>query len=556
MKKFYSGLIIFFFMFTAVGIQQAASQNPPLNHIQVLSSTLTGRLGFTFGDKQSGENHIIFSLSDENRQITNLEFGKILPVSWSHLLELRGRQVKVNGQWQITSRSDASLQEFLVQSISLVPGETHASLNLTGSQPWVTVLCKFNDYSTEPRPSAYFQEMYAPRVDNYWREQSYNLINLIGSGSVTRWFTLPHPRSYYVYDSDGDQAEELNLDRAANDCTAAADADVYYPFYVGINLMFNTDLDGYAWGGGNWMTLDGAPRLWYMTWEPPWGYTNLAVIEHEMGHGFGMPHSSGNYGQTYDNPWDIMSDTWTNCNQSSDPTYGCLGQHTISYHKDAITGWIPANKRFAANSGVQATITLERLAQPQSGDYLMAKIPIAGSLTHFYTVEARQRVGFDVKLIGNAVIIHEVDTDRSNPAHVIDGDMNGNNNDQGAMWTPGEIFTDPAHQIWVKVESATPNGYVITVSNQYMPITASPTATSTTTPTSKPSFTPTFTITATATVLIFTSTTTPTVTESPSRTATATSLNTRTATQTTTLTPILPLTKFFLFIPFSFLPGT
>ena len=135
----------------------------------------------------------------------------------------------------------------------------------------------------------------------------------------------------------------LNL--AAADCTAAANADINFANYPGgINLMFNGELDGYAWGGSQYMTLDGVSKLWPITWEPPWGYSNIAVIAHEMGHAFGLPHSSGAYGQTYDNQWDIMSDTWSNCFRSTDITYGCLGQHTIAAHKDLL-GWIPAGAK-------------------------------------------------------------------------------------------------------------------------------------------------------------------------------------------------------------------
>ena len=34
-----------------------------------------------------------------------------------------------------------------------------------------------------------------------------------------------------------------------------------------------------------------------------------------------------------------MSDIWDNC-PPYDPVYGCVGPHTIAYHKD-ILGWIP-----------------------------------------------------------------------------------------------------------------------------------------------------------------------------------------------------------------------
>ena len=74
--------------------------------------------------------------------------------------------------------------------------------------------------------------------------------------------------------------------------------DVYFPSFVGINLMFNDDLDGFAWGGSFTLLRDGVTRTYRMTWVPPWGYENQGPIAHEMGHGFGLPHSSGPYSAT------------------------------------------------------------------------------------------------------------------------------------------------------------------------------------------------------------------------------------------------------------------
>ena len=72
----------------------------------------------------------------------------------------------------------------------------------------------------------------------------------------------------------------------------------------------------------------------------------------------------------------------------------------------------------------------------------MAQIPIGDSPTDFYTVETRLFAGYDDEIPDEAVVIHKVDTTLEDRlAQVVDVDNNGDPNDAGAMWTPGEIFT-------------------------------------------------------------------------------------------------------------------
>ena len=426
------------------------------------STTLTGWFTIVWGDSEGGlaAPQQLYRLASEDGTSAELSLSEDLAASLGGVLALNHKQVTVDGAWLLAASAGSGRSTFQVTDLSLNATDASSSavsLAVTGSQPWISVLCKFGDITAEPHDLAYFAGMYGssyPGLDHYWREVSYNNVNVVGSGAVG-WYTLPHTRSYYVYNN------ALDFDRITADCTGVADSHVNFASYIGINLMFNGNLDGYAWGGGWYGTLDGVTQDWSMTWEPPWGYADITVMSHEMGHGFGLPHSSGNYGQTYDNRWDVMSDTWTDCGNLSDATYGCLGQHTISYHKD-ILGWIPADQKFTATPGSMTTITLEQLALPQTDNYKMAQIPIIGGpATHFYTVEVRRKTGYDVKLPGQAVIIHDVNTTRDIPAHVVDVDNNGNTGDAGAMWTVGETFT--SNGISVSVIAATATGFQVTI---------------------------------------------------------------------------------------------
>jgi len=495
----------------------AAAAQPPANGM-----ALAGRLEITWGDGQPGlgQSETHYRLLRPGEPDVELQFSAILPLPIDQLLRARDQWITLNGAWQPDG--------FAVFNVSPLPAADQpppAAPQVSGAQPWVTVMCKFNDIAAEPKNAAYFAGMYGstyPLLDHYWREQSYNLMNIAGSQATSQWFTLPQPRSYYIYNMDADAALEADLNRLTNDCTAAADSVLNYMAFVGINLMFNSDLDASAWGGSRYLTLDGSTRRYYMTWEPPWGYAEITVIAHEMGHGFGLPHSAFNRSSVYDNRLDVMSDTWTDCVNLRDATYGCLGQHTIAYHKD-LEGWL-AGKQASVSAGSQQSFTLEQLALPQTANVQLIKIPIQNS-TQFYTVEVRRKTGYDLKLPGQAVILHLIDPSQRIPAQLVDLDGNNNTGDAGAMWLPGETFSDAANGIWVRVDVATASGFGVTISNN-------PTGGSIATPTATRTFTPTASRTATATFTV-----------TPSKTPT----RTLTRTPAPTIDPVL--LKYHQYIP-------
>ncbi|MBE2270201.1 MAG: hypothetical protein IAE80_18325 [Anaerolinea sp.] len=344
---------------------------------------------------------------------------------------------------------------------------------LTGSQPWVNLLCKFADITTTPKqPSAYadfFSTSY-PGLDHFWRAISYNAINLTGSTTVSQWYTLPRNFSYYV------QGENVNLDAIANDCANAANAAVFFPNFVGINFMLNATIGCCAWGGTHTLNIDGQVKTYRATWDPPWAQTH-DVIGHEMGHGFGLPHSSG----PADNPptglsiyvssWDLMSNSGGTCAMSS-TTVGCLGQGVIAYYV-STNDWIAPSRIAMVNPGVDTTITIDRLQEPiNDTGTLFARVPIGGSSSLFYTVEVRDSSsGYDRNIPAQAVIIHKVDLsigDSSNtgPALVVDAaDGNDNVNDAGARWLPGESYIDPIQNIRIDVLSQVGSSFSVRIRN-------------------------------------------------------------------------------------------
>jgi len=440
---------------------------------------LEGRLDVIWGDPgpQSDERPVrLLSLTEESGEITALDVS-------DELLEAAGGFYAWNGQRvRVTLREPGNE----LPGLDLRPGTRQAAAltllgdrslqdmgdapDVSGSHPWVSILCKFSNVAAEPKNLAYFQGMYANQpggLDDYWREVSYDNIDIVGSTAVD-WVVLPHTQTFYI--PTPGSGSNSNLNALFDDCTDAADPFVDFSNggsggFSGINMMFNANLDCCAWGGQRFATLDGVTKVWRTTWEPPWGYANSGVIAHEMGHGFGLPHANNwdNDGNPYDSPWDVMSSANSSYSMV-DPTYGRLGQHINMHHKRQLA-WIAPARMLEVNDGETVTATLDASAIQSTPNYYMARLPLPGSNVYF-TVEVRKRIGgYDGKLPGDVVIIHEVVPGRSEPSWSYDSAVPPANyaDNEGTMFRVGETFTDDDEDIVITIDSETTDGYVVTI---------------------------------------------------------------------------------------------
>jgi M6 family metalloprotease-like protein len=344
---------------------------------------------------------------------------------------------------------------------------------IAGVTTWVTLMCRFSDIATEQKPQSFFQGQYGTAIgqlDHYWQEVSYGQINLAGSQAYG-WRSLPQPRSYYVT-KDANGKDKADLGKLYTDCTTVFDPDVNFAVnggVQGINMMFNGDLDGYAWGGGRCSTLDGINKCWSTTWNPPWSFNNLAPLSHEMGHAYGLPHANNSDADSdpYDNPWDVMSDAWNN--GVSNGTYGTLPKHINIYSRNRL-GWVAAARKLAINAGGgTTTVTVDRASLAGSSNVQMVTLNYPGQTTRYFTVEVRKRTGnYEANLAGNAVIIHEVQTGRSEPAWSMDADKPAANraNNEGSMFKVGERWVSADRQFCVAVKSETADGFVLDIGSR------------------------------------------------------------------------------------------
>lgn len=425
---------------------------------QVPGETRTGWLNVVWQTRgtQNELAHVGLYLVDERGGATELRATPELLAPVGGLLKATGRRVTVGGDLA-TALDGRSLPTLRVRTLTVRPGPSAAiAAAQTGPRAYVTIVCRFPDMGIEPNGLATLQRWMGtayPGLDHYWRENSENRVSI--DAGFAGPYVMPQPSSAY---RTGDQTE---LGKLAQDCTHAADADIDFSRYAGINMQFNSSLWGYSWGGGWTLTLDGQTHAWATTWMASWA--TQSTYAHETGHSLGLPHSSGPYSAVYDSRWDVMSG-----GGSTDASVETrVAPHTIAFHKDLL-GWIPAARRFVAHPGATATIDLARDAVPGAAGYQIAIVPVGTTGRTFLTAEARRFAGYDARgrLPGEAVILHYVNLDDAigSPARVVDVDNNQDPNDAGAMWVPGETYTNLTIGVAVHVLSATADGFRVEIS--------------------------------------------------------------------------------------------
>ena len=384
-----------------------------------------------------------------------LDLSKLSTQTWQGLV---GKNIEIEvSKANVLSVTNRTQRDYVVLSIAYNPTvekstqKAKALVVDDAKKPWLNLLCKFSDIAIEPHTSAFYQTMFGntyPYLEHYWKDTTYGHIDITGTQTIN-WVTLSHDHAYYKPAG----ADEANTNLLREECIVAGGGANILDGYYGVNLFFNGNISD------TWAGLGGGGT----TWIDLGAEDSLGVIAHEMGHAYGLPHSSGRYGSNYDSPWDVMSRSYIGDDYGE---YRSIPQHTIAFHKQKL-GAININAQWS-NAQVDASageiISLSRLEENAIvGDYLIANISSNDGTKH-YTIEARDKIGYDSPLPAKAVIIHEIeDGPFGFRAYILDPDNNGNLSDAGVQWQVGETFTDVANNISVEIVSSTATGYTIRI---------------------------------------------------------------------------------------------
>jgi len=270
--------------------------------------------------------------------------------------------------------------------------------------PWAIILCKFSDRPNEPQPAEYYADLYTRHgtggLADYWRDVSFGNIDTTGS-RVFGWLRMNHTSADVSQLSFPGQRGVLV--QWGRDAAAAAGIDLS-PFRQ-VLVVHNFGIDHGAAGNGVVIVHQDSALC------------EFGFISHEMGHGFGLPHSfAANPDREYGDGWDVMSFATTTF-QFPITVRGSSGQATVGLNArnlDALGVLEPFRRWTPTSPDFSDTVGLDPLNQQQIGNhgYLVAAIPPTATSParadgSTWTLEFRHKAGWDQAIPEDAIILHQ-----------------------------------------------------------------------------------------------------------------------------------------------------
>jgi hypothetical protein len=329
--------------------------------------------------------------------------------------------LQTNGSLALYSNDIPAIPLWTSRAVTLWPA---------AQDTWAIVLCDFSDQQAAPwfvgsrqgaavwqGDAGFFRELFVTGrggVSDYFRAISYGKRDLSPS-QVFGWITLPY--TYATADAQppqqqvqyyGDAVSQAGLTPAADGHYTDASGTEYDQAIVVWNLPF-------LYGGSPGMTnLAPDPSFSTGSAEP-----SVAGSCHEMLHAMGLREHSfddqervGNTGAPgeYGDQWDVMSVAAAYSFRGLD---GLWSGPELNAPYRQKWGVMPLERVVTVtpdgSKSRSSSIFLAALNRPDVYGPFMVQVPIADGIPgHYFSVELRQRSGFDVGLPHDAVLVHDV----------------------------------------------------------------------------------------------------------------------------------------------------
>jgi M6 family metalloprotease-like protein len=347
---------------------------------------LEGQIEIVHQDFPDGHGKFIYTLKQSNGSRVPLHFVKNPPTYF-----LTGDHVTAKGQ-----QSSSGLILYSGGNVKnsggggSTGGGTSSSIpvpNTFGTQSVLVILVDFQDDAVQPYTVADAQNAFFSSSNGFFIENSYQQTTL--TGSVVGWYTIP------------DSVTACNISQIATDAKSAATA-------AGVNLSNYTRYvyafpynSACGWAGSS--DVGGNPsESWINGTMGPGGTTlSIHVIDHELGHAFGLWHShllscgtsavicSNGTSLEYGDPVDVMGTP-----QDATPHYN-------AFQKERL-GWLNYGSspsiQTVTSSGTYTIYPYELAGSgPNALKILQSTNSTTGAKTSYY-LESRQAIGLDAFL--------------------------------------------------------------------------------------------------------------------------------------------------------------
>jgi M6 family metalloprotease-like protein len=348
---------------------------------------LQGELEIVHQDFPDGHGRFVFTLKRSDGTRVPMQFAKRPP---THLLtgdHVRANGQLLNGNLLLYSGTTSVTKTTGTNKQPPSPTPSIPVPNTFGAQSVLVMLVNFQDDAIEPYTVADAQNAFFGTASSFFMENSYQQTSI--TGSVVGWYTIP------------DSVTTCNTSQIAIDAqNAARGAGVNLSNYNRFVYAFPQDN---ACGFGGASDVGGNPsQSWINGTTGPGGNSlDTHIIDHELGHAFGLWHShlydcgtTATIGPncTIDEYGDIL-DTM-GAPQPRSPHYN-------AFQKERL-GWL----NYGASPSIQTVTTSGTYTinpyelggpGPNALKVLKSTDPTTGAKTWYY-LESRQAIGLDAFL--------------------------------------------------------------------------------------------------------------------------------------------------------------